>query len=137
MELLLLGILAVVIFGPAKLPEIGRQIGRATREFKDSVAGTGIQEALDDLGDVRSAVSPTNLAKAALPAPMKQVAADVTEMKETFTDPLGQKKEKAEAEAAASASEAKAAASASEAKAAVATAAPAPVASETPAAPQS
>src|SRR6478609_5826048 len=99
MELLLLGILAVVIFGPAKLPEIGRQIGRATREFKDSVAGTGIQEALDDLGDVRSAVTPTNIAKAAMPAPMKQVAADVTEMKETFTDPLGQKKEKAEAAA--------------------------------------
>ena len=35
-----------------------------------------------------------------MPAPMKEMAAGVTEMKETFTDPLGQKKEKAEAEAA-------------------------------------
>jgi len=133
MELLLLGVLAVVIFGPAKLPEIARQLGRATREFKDSVAGTGIQEALDDLGDVRRAVTPTNIAKAAMPAPVKQVAADVTEMKETFTDPLGQKKEKAEAEAAAAAAES---GGVKEPAAAVATAVPPAVATETPATPQ-
>jgi sec-independent protein translocase protein TatA len=100
MELLLLGVLAVVIFGPAKLPEIARSIGRATREFKDSVTGTGIQEAIDGVGDVRSAVKPTNLAKAAMPASVKEMAADVTDMKDTLTDPLGQKKkEKEEAEA--------------------------------------
>ena len=92
MELLLLGLLAVVIFGPAKLPEIGRSIGRATREFKDSISGTGIQEAIDGVGDVRSAMSPTNLAKAAMPAPLKEMASDVTDMKETFKDPLGMKK---------------------------------------------
>src|SRR6187402_41346 len=100
MELLLLGVLAVVIFGPAKLPEIARGIGRATREFKESVTGSGIQEALDGVNDVRSVASPTNLAKAAMPAPVKQMAADVTDMKDTLTDPLGQKKAKAEAEAA-------------------------------------
>ncbi len=93
MELLLLGLLAVVIFGPAKLPEIGRSIGRATREFKDSISGTGIQEALDGVGDVRSAMSPTNLAKAAVPAQVKEMASDVTDMKETFKDPLGMKKD--------------------------------------------
>ncbi len=92
MELLLLGLLAVVIFGPAKLPEIGRSIGKATREFKDSISGTGIQEALDGVGDVRSAMTPTNIAKAAIPAPVKEMASDVTDMKETFTDPLGLKK---------------------------------------------
>src|SRR5262249_46937088 len=132
MELLLLGVLAVVIFGPAKLPEIARQLGRATRELKDSVAGTGIQEALNDLGDVRSAVTPTNIAKAAMPAPVKQVAADVTEMKETFTDPLGQKKEKAEAEAAAAAAES----GGVKEPAAVATVVPPASAPETPATPQ-
>jgi len=92
MELLLLGLLAVVIFGPAKLPEIGRSIGRATREFKDSISGTGIQEALDGVGDVRSAMSPTNLAKAAMPAPLKEMASEVTDMKKTMADPLGMKK---------------------------------------------
>ena len=39
LELLLLGLLAVIIFGPQKLPEIGRSIGRSMREFKDSVSG--------------------------------------------------------------------------------------------------
>jgi sec-independent protein translocase protein TatA len=97
LELLLLGVLIVVLFGPAKLPEIARSIGRGTRDFKDSIAGTGIQEAIDGVGDVRTAVTPSNLAKAAMPAPLKEMAADVNDMKDTFTDPLGQKK-KAEAE---------------------------------------
>ena len=100
MELVLLAVLAALLFGPAKLPEMARQLGRATRDFKDSIQGTGIQDALDGVGDVRSAVKPTNLAKAAMPAPVKEMAAGVTEMKETFTDPLGQKKkEQADAEA--------------------------------------
>src|SRR6185295_14929145 len=106
MELVLLGLLAVLIFGPAKLPEIGRSIGRATREFKDSISGTGIDDAIQSVGDVRSAMSPTNLARAAMPASVKQVATDVTDMKETFTDPLGQNQAKEEtADAAAKAPE--------------------------------
>jgi sec-independent protein translocase protein TatA len=92
MELLLLGVLLVVIFGPAKLPEIGRSIGRATRDFKDSISGTGIQDAIEGVGDVRSAMTPTNIAKAAMPASVKEVAADVTDMKQTLKDPLGMKK---------------------------------------------
>jgi sec-independent protein translocase protein TatA len=143
MELLLLGVLAVVIFGPAKLPEIARSIGRATREFKDSVTGTGIQEAIDGVGDVRSAVKPSNLAKAAMPASVKEMAADVTEMKDTLTDPLGQKKEKDEAEAGAAADGEESAADVSDPMPAArklpdsvpAPAAPAPAAPETPAAP--
>ena len=99
MELILLGVVAVLLFGPAKIPEMARSLGRATREFKDSVTGTGIGEALDGVNDVRTTVTPSNLAKAAMPAPVKEMAAGVTEMKETFTDPLGQKKEKEQAEA--------------------------------------
>jgi Tat protein translocase TatB subunit len=33
-EMLFLFVLALLIFGPKKLPEIGRQIGRAMNEFK-------------------------------------------------------------------------------------------------------
>jgi sec-independent protein translocase protein TatA len=113
MELLLLGILALAIFGPAKFPEIGRSIGRATREFRDTITGTGIDEAISGVNDVRSAVNPTNLAKAAMPAPVKEMAAGVTEMKETFTDPLGlkQKDDAAGGEGKTSGEEAKPAAS--------------------------
>jgi sec-independent protein translocase protein TatB len=33
-EMLFIFVLALIIFGPKKLPEIGRQIGRALNEFK-------------------------------------------------------------------------------------------------------
>jgi sec-independent protein translocase protein TatA len=38
-ELLLLGLVVLVIFGPKRLPEMGRSMGRGFREFKDSVSG--------------------------------------------------------------------------------------------------
>ena len=33
-ELILIFIIALLVFGPKKLPEIGRQVGKALREFK-------------------------------------------------------------------------------------------------------
>jgi len=39
MELVLLGIVALIVFGPKKLPEMGRQLGRGMRSFKDSMSG--------------------------------------------------------------------------------------------------
>lgn len=38
-ELLLLGLLALVLFGPKRLPEMGRGLGKGLREFKESVSG--------------------------------------------------------------------------------------------------
>ena len=40
-ELILILVIALVVFGPSKLPEVGESLGRAIREFKKSV----------DLGD--------------------------------------------------------------------------------------
>jgi sec-independent protein translocase protein TatA len=36
-ELLLLGLVALIIFGPKRLPEMGRGLGKGLREFKESV----------------------------------------------------------------------------------------------------
>lgn len=36
-ELLLLGLVVLLVFGPKRLPEMGRSLGRGMREFKDSV----------------------------------------------------------------------------------------------------
>ena len=32
-------LVALIIFGPKRLPEMGRSLGRGMREFKDSVTG--------------------------------------------------------------------------------------------------
>jgi sec-independent protein translocase protein TatA len=39
MELLLVGIIALIVLGPKRLPEVGRSLGKGMREFKDSLAG--------------------------------------------------------------------------------------------------
>ncbi len=38
-ELLLLGLVVLLVFGPKRLPEMGRSLGRGMREFKSSVTG--------------------------------------------------------------------------------------------------
>ena len=38
-ELIVLVIVLLLIFGPKRLPEIGKSMGRGMREFKDSVTG--------------------------------------------------------------------------------------------------
>ena len=37
--LIVILIVALLVFGPKRLPEIGRSLGRGMREFKDSVSG--------------------------------------------------------------------------------------------------
>ena len=39
MELAIVLIIALVIVGPKKLPDLGRSAGKGLREFKDSVTG--------------------------------------------------------------------------------------------------
>ena len=44
MELAIVLIIALVIVGPKKLPELGKSAGKGFREFKDSVTGGGEDE---------------------------------------------------------------------------------------------
>lgn len=37
--LILILIIALIVFGPSKLPELGRAFGRTLREFKDATKG--------------------------------------------------------------------------------------------------
>jgi sec-independent protein translocase protein TatA len=44
-ELIVLAIVLLLIFGPKRLPEIGKSMGKGMREFKQSVSGiTGEDE---------------------------------------------------------------------------------------------
>jgi sec-independent protein translocase protein TatA len=38
-EIVIVLIIVLIIFGPKRLPDLGRSLGRGMREFKDSVTG--------------------------------------------------------------------------------------------------
>ena len=39
LEIAVVLVIVLVVFGPKRLPEMGRSLGRGMREFKDSVTG--------------------------------------------------------------------------------------------------
>jgi sec-independent protein translocase protein TatA len=43
-ELLILLVVVLLVFGPKRLPEMGRSLGRGMREFKDSVTGNDTEQ---------------------------------------------------------------------------------------------
>ena len=50
-EILLVLALALLIFGPQRLPEMGRSLGKGLREFKDSVTGKDRDDDHEDDND--------------------------------------------------------------------------------------
>jgi sec-independent protein translocase protein TatA len=66
-HLIFLALLALLLFGPKRLPEIGRSLGSGIREFKSSINDVGMTDALRGANEIRSAVTPTNVARAAIP----------------------------------------------------------------------
>jgi sec-independent protein translocase protein TatA len=47
-ELLVVLVIALIVLGPKRLPEVGRSLGRGMREFKDSISGLGGGDDDDD-----------------------------------------------------------------------------------------
>ncbi len=39
LEIVIILVIVLIIFGPKRLPDLGRSMGRGMREFKDSVTG--------------------------------------------------------------------------------------------------
>lgn len=40
-ELVVLALVLLLIFGPKRLPEVGKSLGRGIRDFKDGITGVG------------------------------------------------------------------------------------------------
>jgi sec-independent protein translocase protein TatA len=45
-ELVILLVVLLIFFGPKRLPEMGRSLGKGMREFKDSISGNDSDEAV-------------------------------------------------------------------------------------------
>jgi sec-independent protein translocase protein TatA len=51
MELIIVLVVVLLIFGPKRLPGLGKQLGTGMREFKESISGKGRDDDDDDDGD--------------------------------------------------------------------------------------
>ena len=51
MELAIVLVIVLLIFGPKRLPGLGRQLGTGMREFKESITGKGDKTGDDDDDD--------------------------------------------------------------------------------------
>jgi sec-independent protein translocase protein TatA len=48
LELIVVLVIALVVLGPKKLPDVGRSVGKGMREFKDAISGNGDQDQNED-----------------------------------------------------------------------------------------
>jgi sec-independent protein translocase protein TatA len=68
LEIVGLLLLALLLFGAKRLPEIGRSLGRGMREFKDSIAGNDDD---DDKPELTETTTSTETPVAPPPQPRK------------------------------------------------------------------
>jgi sec-independent protein translocase protein TatA len=54
LELVVVLIIALLVLGPKKLPEAGRGVGTAMREFKDSLVGKDQEKAAIEAGEKKN-----------------------------------------------------------------------------------
>jgi sec-independent protein translocase protein TatA len=73
MELVVVLVIALIVLGPKRLPEVGRSLGRGIREFKESISGDSDDEHLEREPEpkvlAQSAATAPPAAPQAVPAP--------------------------------------------------------------------
>ena len=80
-ELLIIFVIAVIVFGPSKLPELGRSLGRGIAEFKWATTEPTTVDDAKALPD--QPMRPANEAG----APLHQAVADTTQSAPTAPPP--------------------------------------------------
>jgi sec-independent protein translocase protein TatA len=49
LELIVVLIIALIVLGPKRLPEVGRSVGKGMREFKEAISGEDEEEPKETL----------------------------------------------------------------------------------------
>ena len=68
LEIAIVLVIVLLIFGPKRLPDLGRSMGRGLREFKDSVTGKDDDKAIEPGDTVKTASADEEPARSAKPA---------------------------------------------------------------------
>ena len=68
LEIAIVLVIVLLIFGPKRLPDLGRSMGRGLREFKDSVTGKDDDKAIESGDTVKTAAADEEPARSAKPA---------------------------------------------------------------------
>jgi sec-independent protein translocase protein TatA len=76
LEIIVVLIIALIVFGPKRLPELGNSLGKGIREFKDSVTGENKDDDVDDAPEIPAAKA---TATPVQPPTTHRVEADKTE----------------------------------------------------------
>jgi len=70
-EILILLLVVLLVFGPKRLPEMGRSLGKGMREFKDSISGIEKDEE-EPQRELPPAEQPTATQTTSAPAPPRE-----------------------------------------------------------------
>jgi sec-independent protein translocase protein TatA len=68
LEIIIILVIVLIVFGPKRLPDLGRSLGRGMREFKESVTGKD----KDELPEASSVESPEPARVTAEPTTVKE-----------------------------------------------------------------
>lgn len=87
-ELVLVFLIALVVLGPKRLPDVGRQIGRALREFRSATSEIrselGVDEIVDEVNAVRSELGVDELGRD-LKKDATEIKRDASEISKSLT----------------------------------------------------
>lgn len=73
MEVIIVLVIALIILGPKKLPEMGKSLGKGMREFKDTISGSEKDDETVHLNTARADVPAPAPAPAPAPRETTQV----------------------------------------------------------------
>jgi sec-independent protein translocase protein TatA len=72
-DLIIILVIVLLIWGPKRLPGLGKQLGQGMREFKDSITGQSKDDEADSRPELTAATGPKPEA-----APAQRESADVS-----------------------------------------------------------